>query len=401
MFKLPSGEVWRPKSTQEHAEEILARWNEILRQHNILNSDGTPAVVNQNYANIGWLLCLALGDKLSEKDQEIDIAINSYDISSCDDEQLRALMPVIGEMLRDARPSSVVVTIAADDGNALVIPAGSYAEYNNLKYETQIQYTIAAGTSLQIGLVANQTGANYLPADSLQLFTDPDGNEFEFLKSFTQPAVGMMGRAEETLDEYRARILKGLPAAGSDEALKAAIEDLAGISKCSVYYNADPTQPLQLEGGVILQPRCLYIVVSGSSDRLAETIAENTAKKTQGAIADTWTSTSGQTFDIYYNNFTLQKIEILVETFPETSITQETRERIANDIIVQSASWNIGQEITDSMLCDIFRTADYIKVVSCGIRAQGEVQYKKYFKLNADSFANITPNDITVQVVST
>ena len=270
------GETWQPKTATQHADLIIDRINTLLQQEGITDKDGNIAQLKKNYGNALYLLALGDGERFAKNDAELSKAIDSFNIELCDDQQIQNLLPIAAMTRNPGSYSTLQLAVTASADGQCVIPAGTKAPYEDMNFVVQTEVVLSAGSTALIDTVADVLG----PVVVLSGEVDHFENEIANLESVTNPTSSVPGISPETTDELRQRLIAGDTIKYSLDGCKGALEELTGINHAMIYFNPDPDEPLELPGGMQLSPRTAYIVVQGSSDKIAEVYAEYMSAKT-------------------------------------------------------------------------------------------------------------------------
>lgn len=268
-FKI-NGETWQPKTAAEHADAIINQINTLLQENNVQDSSGNVVQLKKNYGNALYLLALGDGQRFAENDAELSKAIDSFNIELCDDQQIENLLPIAAITRNPGSYSTLqLVAKASEDGDCF-IPAGTKAPYGDVNFVTQTDTLISANSTQIVNTVCDTLGPVVVLSGEITEFETDIAN----LESVENPTSSVPGVSPETTNALRQRLLKGDTIKYSLDGCKRALEELTGISHARIYFNINPEDDLTLPGGVVLPPRTAYIVVLGSSDKIADTYAE-------------------------------------------------------------------------------------------------------------------------------
>ena len=275
-FKI-NGETWQPKTAVEHADQIIDKINQLLQENNIVDKDGNIVQLKKNYGNALYLLALGDGERFADNDAALSKAINSFNIELADDQQIENLLPIAAITRNPGSYSTLQVVVTASEDGQAVIPAGARLPFENVNFVTQSETIISAGSSAVINTVCDTLGPVVVLTGEVTAFE----NEIANVESVENPTSSVPGVAPETTDALRKRLINGNTIKYTLDGCKRALEELTGISHARVYFNPDITEVKELPGGVDLDPRTAYIVVLGSSDKIADTYAEYMNAPTQ------------------------------------------------------------------------------------------------------------------------
>ena len=275
-FKI-NGEDWQPKTAVQHADLIIDKINELLQENDVRDKDGNIAQLKKNYGNALYLLALGDGSRLAQNDAELSKAINSFNIELCDDQQIQNLLPIAAITRNPGSYSTLQLVAKASDDGDCVIPAGTKAPFNDVNFVVQNEVIISAGSTQLIDTVCDTLGPVVVLTGEVTEFETEIAN----LESVENPSSSVPGVAPETTNALRQRLLAGDTIKYSLDGCKRALEELTGITHAHIYFNYNISDDLVLPGNVTVAPRTAYIVVLGSSDKLAETYAEYMSAPTQ------------------------------------------------------------------------------------------------------------------------
>ena len=271
------GETWQPKTAVQHADLIIDSVNTLLQQEGVTDKNGNIVQLKKNYGNALYLLSLGDGDRFAKNDEELSKAINSFNVELCDDTQIQNLLPIAAITRNPGSYSTLQLAVTASADGQCVIPEGTKAPYEDMNFVVQTEVVISAGSTTIIDTVADVLG----PVVVLSGEVDHFENEIANLESVTNPTSSVPGVSPETTNELRQRILKGDTIKYSVDGCKNALEELTGINHAMVYFNIKLSESLTLPGGMQLAPRTAYIVVQGSSDKIAEVYSDYMSAPTQ------------------------------------------------------------------------------------------------------------------------
>ncbi len=271
------GVTWEPETAVQHADKIIDEINRLLQENNIQNKDGNVIQLNKNFSNALYLLALGDGNRLADNDAKLSQAINSFNIELCDDAQIENLLPIAAITRNPGSYSTLVVVATASEDGQCVIPAGARLPYGDVNFVVPTETVISAGSSATIETVCDTLGPVVVLTGEVTAFE----NEIANLESVENPTSSVPGIAPETTNALRQRLINADTIKYSLDGCKRALEELTGINHARIYFNYNTSENLVLPGDVEVEPRTAYIVVLGSSDKIAETYAEYMNAPTQ------------------------------------------------------------------------------------------------------------------------
>lgn len=277
-FKI-NGETWQPQTATEHADNIIQKLNELLQIDNVRDINGEVVQLKQSYGNALYLLALGDGNRFAENDAKLERAKNSFNIELCDDEQIENLLPIAAVTRNPGSYSTLELMVTASEDGDCLIPKGTKAPYGEVNFVVDNDTVVSAGSSVLIGTTCDVLGPVAVLSGEVTAFDTQIAN----LESVENLQSSVPGVAAESTEQLRKRLIDGDTIKYSINGCKNALEELTGIIYARVYFNANINEPLELPGGVELEPRTAYIVVYGSSDRLAEVYSEYMSAPTQNS----------------------------------------------------------------------------------------------------------------------
>ena len=274
-----NGKTWTPETTQEHVTAWMEKLNALLEENDIRDKDGNIIKLSQNFASALYLQILAGANRLAVNDEKLQLAINSFNIELCTDQQIENLLPIASITRNAGSYSTLVLTVTASDEGNCYIPAGTKAPFENVNFVTTTDVIISAGETQNIDTICDAVGAIAVLSGEVTNFATQIPN----LETVINNVSSIPGTAAETTASLRQRILKGNTIPYSLDGVETEIETLTGINHARVYFNYNVDTTLTLTGGIVLQPRTAYIVINGDSDKLANTYARYMSAPTQNA----------------------------------------------------------------------------------------------------------------------
>ena len=269
--------TWEPKTAAEHADLIIDKINELLQENNVTDKDGNIIQLNKNYGNALYLLALGDGERFADNDAALSKAKDSFNIELADEQQIENLLPIAAITRNPGSYSTLKLTVTASQDGPCTVPAGTKAPFENMNFVIQAEAIIPAGHTQTLDTVADTIGPVVVLTGEVTSFDTEIAN----LESVENLVSSVPGNAAETTDSLRRRILKGQTIPYSLDGVKIALEELTGINHARVYFNYNVDGNLTLPGDIEIYPRTAYIVINGSSEKLAETYAKYMSAPTQ------------------------------------------------------------------------------------------------------------------------
>lgn len=373
-FKI-GNEIWQPQTATEHATKIINAINELLQINGIKDAEGNIAQLKPNYGNALYLLALGDGDRFAANDEKLTKAINSFNVELCDDQQIENLLPIAAMTRNPGSYSSLILTVKASDLNGCVIPAGTKAPFENVNFVVQEEVVLTAGATQNIVTICDTLGPIAVLAGEVDAFETKIAN----LDSVINPTSSIPGTSVESTNELRQRLIKGDTIRYSLDGVKNALEELTGVTYARVYFNYNNTATITLPGNVVIDPRKAYIVIHGQSDDIAKVYSEymnaptqNAPGATETARSQNFVTESGQAIPIYYDIATEKEVFVKVVLKKDAEAGNQVNNQIKRDLIISSAAWKIGQEITSLVTSVPFANINYTDVAYTLVSEDGE-----------------------------
>lgn len=370
-----NGQTWQPQTATEHADNIIDRINQLLQENNIKDENGNIAQLKVNYGNAFYLLALGDGDRFAQNDEKLTRAKNSFNIELCDDQQIENLLPIAAMTRNPGSYSTLILTVTASENNGCVIPAGTRAPFENVNFVVQEEVVLTAGATQNILTVCDTLGPVAVLTGEVSEFETTIAN----LASVTNPQSSIPGTSPESTNELRQRLIKGDTIKYSLDGVKNALEELTGVTYARVYFNYNNTATIELPGGVEVQPRTAYIVIHGDSPDIAKVYSEYMNAPTQNAPGATTTAkeqnyvtNSGQAIPIKYDAAAEKNIYVKVMLKADAEAGTQVDNQVKRDLILSSAAWQIGEEITSLLTSVPFANVNYTDVAYTLVSEDGE-----------------------------
>ena len=167
-FKI-NGETWEPKPAVEHADQSIAKINQLLQ-------------------------ALGDGERFADNDAALSKAINSFNIELADDQQIENLLPIAAITRNPGSYSTLQVVVTASEDGQAVIPAGARLPFENVNFVTQSETIISAGSTAVIDTVCDTLGPVVVLTGEVTAFE----NEIANVESVINPTSSVPGVAPET-----------------------------------------------------------------------------------------------------------------------------------------------------------------------------------------------------------
>ena len=394
-----NGTTWTPNTASEHTTSIMETINQLLEENGITDKNGDIVQLKQNYGNALYLLSLAVADRIADNDSKLSAAINSFNISLCDETQIENLLPIASVNRNPGSYSTLVLTVTASESGDCSIPAGTKAPFGSVNFVTKTDVLVSAGSSQNIDTVCDTIGAIAVLTGEITKFDTQIAN----LASVTNGTSSVPGTNAETTSALRQRLVQGNTIKYTLDGCKTALEELTGINYAKIFFNYNTDESTTLQGGVELAPRHAYIIIDGESDQLAETYAEYMSAPTQNgnveasAHSQDYVTGSGQSIPIYYDTASEQNVYVKIYLEADAESGTQVDNQLARDLITASASWGIGKDVNSMLVTKPFTEITYTSVAYCLVSLDGET-WSNSVEIPCNTIPRVT--DTTIEVES-
>ena len=399
-FKIDD-EEWEPQTAEEHSSNIMQTVNSLLEQNGIKDDSGNIVSLKQNYGNAFYLLCLAIANRIADNDAKLSKAINSFNVSLCDDTQIENLLPIAAVTRNPGSYSTLVLSATASTNGSCTIPAGTKAPFEDVNFVVKTDVLIEAGKTQNIETVCDTVGPITVLTGEINAFSEQIVN----LEKVTNGVSSIPGTSPETTNSLRKRIIQGNTIKYTLDGCKSALEELTGINYAKVFFNYNTDEAIILQGNISLAPRHAYIVIDGSSDKLAETYSEymnaptqNGSSSSEYAKSQNYVTGSGQEIPIKYDLATEQYIYAKIWLEENADEGTQVNNQLKRDLITASASWGIGTDVNAKLIVKPFVDINYTNVAYCEVSLDGNT-WSNHIEIGANVIPRIKDENILVEMI--
>ena len=380
-------ETWAVHTTIEHALDMLTSVNSTLSSKGY----GTEDLLKASSTNAIWIMLLAQGGLRANYDFLLYKAQSSLDPALCSDDQFLNLLPIVGTELVLGDYSTVEITITASSLGNVTIPANSEMPFTNDVYfrSPNEEIVILAEDTDSFTVTANIRGDITVLANQLLTFSETIANI-----SVITSAQSINGTEDETITECRERVIKGKTFDNNVDGLVNDLLNLQGISYAKAYFNPDSISDLELPGGITISPRTLQVYVVGSSTKIAETVFKKLMLKTQGSETQTYTTLSGQAFEILYDY--ADSVSAYVTVYIPFGAVLSSSIQLAIKTLVSSLNFDIGESVKSSKIDQLFIDFTAAEIVGSEVSLD-DMTYGLEQIIDANNYATVPIANITIE----
>lgn len=278
---------------------------------------------------------------LADANATIIALYNALSVAGCSGTMLSAIVKINGLQRQSATNSTVVVTLSGDPGT--LIPIGMISDPSGNIWTLPPNTVISETGSGPATATAQQPGAITLAADSLT-----EDNIYTPILGWTglsNPGPAAVGQPVESDAALRQRqiVSTSLPAQTPKESIEAAIANVAGVTRSSLYVNNTNVT----DGNGVPSHTISAIVLGGDITDIANAIESKKAPGigTYGTTNVPITDPAGMPITINFFELTLVPIYVSVTVTPLTGFVSTTEADIQNAVAAFINGLAIGETV--------------------------------------------------------
>lgn len=394
-------------TTQDNAYATLELTNKYLAESGAKDNKGEPLKITNNAGSPTWLMNLARGQEATEWQERAYIVYNALDIANCEDEQVANLALLSG--LRKKQRTSTFITVQLNNTSGATMTLNS----RNCKfidaifeYEWYIgqNITLGDGQSAYVQLYcSSRNDVTLKPGVTFQCLPTIDATFTAFDCQATSSTV--QGTKEETIAELRNRVMLGTSVYSMINRAQDAISALAGITKCSIYFNPSSINPLVLEGGISVPIRSALVVIRGAdaNQLLAKTYFEYMDVQTYNPgsphnVQTSYVRIGNLDMPVHYLQATTTKLYVRVTVDVKAS-DQNYPEYIRDTLAKYNGTTDVGQNLTTKLLSVWLNdVVDYVSVINAEV-SEDKTNWSSTSAIPCFNIADIDLEDIVYTTV--
>lgn len=237
----------------------------------------SPRSIARTNTNIIYLILKAIA-KGYEVINNICVTLNNkFNPVSCSDEDLVSVASLVGTERYSASDSGldIIITNPTEQNITLLAGTYTYAFESDLNFVFEVLSDTVIGAGLYTSYIAmsSKTGSYPVTAQT-EIKVTADRPINENLKFSCTDNEALLGTAEESLLEFRKRVLEGYDQQDSLIELENKLRNLPYLFDCRLKYNVSDNSVVY--DGITIPPYSLAIFYSGSvRNEIAEIIASN------------------------------------------------------------------------------------------------------------------------------
>ena len=282
------------KTPEENLDDLVTYINDYCQANDIKNSLGETIFIEANEANPLYQLLRGLSYETTIMQKLLYSAGCSISVAESSERQLLNLSDIAGIRRTKATHTVINGVVYADqpgpgaqacvitqDMSATIVIAGA-----EVVFHPAFDVSVPMNESRNIVLVAEQFGAFNISANTITSFDDPVPGMRLLSTGASSP-----GQDLESIANLRERLQRRTVESTQVEKAASAIQNLEGVSMCSIYFNYSPREDESVAYGninITVPPREALVFVQGwSTDptAIARTFYRYLLCKTAGSVS--------------------------------------------------------------------------------------------------------------------
>ena len=346
------------KTPDENLDDVITYVNDYCESHDVKNSLGEVIRVEANEANPFYQMFRGFAYLTTVMQKLIYSAGCSMSIAESSERQLLNLSDIAGvkrtQATRTIIQGVVYANVAGQGAVDCVIDQTMTATITiagvDIVFHPAFDVTIPIGESKPIVLMAEQYGSYNISANTILQFDDPVPGFRSMSTSASTP-----GQALESIASLRNRLQRRALEGTQVERAESAIQNLEGVSMCSIFFNYNPWEATTIPYGdtnIAVPPRQAVLLVQGWSveeNAIARTFYRYLLCKTAGGDVpghqeQVYITHSNQELEV--NILPPVQRPIYIRIYIKNTLSYEQVDGIKDVICSQSGSLVIGQGLS-------------------------------------------------------
>lgn len=362
---LLDGIEYEVKTPDENLDDVITYVNDYCAANDIRNTAGEVIYIEPNEANPLYQLFRGFAYLTTVMQKLIYSAGCSMSIAESSERQLLNLSDIAGIKRTTATRTIITgVIYANNEGQGAVdcvisqlLTATITVAGADIVFHPAFDVTIPIGESRNIVLMAEQYGSYNISANTIIQFDDPVPGFRLMTTNNSTP-----GQALETIASLRNRLQRRAVEGTQIERAESAIQNLEGVSMCSIFFNYSPLENVLIPYGdtnISVPPRQAVLMVQGWSvepNAIARTfyrylLCKTTGEDVEGRQKQKYITHSNQELEVII--IPPKQKAIYVKIYIKNTLSYEQVDGIKDTICSLAGSLLIGQSITSVDVIDI------------------------------------------------
>ena len=365
----------------------------------IKDGDGNAVTLSRVAGSPTWLMALAQGNIMTEWQERCRRAYYALDPANCTDDQVRNLAQLAGIVTHVNSTPYVVVDITNTNNFSIYLTSDNcYATDSVFGYKWYLGQglNLAPNATFTVNLYCSKDNIS-VPADTSFTITSVSD---AFPPISTATAVDSQIDLEAiSIEELRNTLQLAYQHLDIVSQCQQAIEQLNGITKCSIFFNSNADDPITLPGGVELPGRTAFVAIQGADvdQLLAQTyfkFMNVQTVETQNTLDSTY-QLGASLMHVYYEQVAAQTCYIKVLIKSGSAGTDTTyQQRIKDTLLAHSGSLAIGDNITAQMANTwLANLSQYVTILDVELSMDG-TNYSNTTAVDANKYLTFTAANI-------
>lgn len=346
------------KTPDENLDDVITFVNDYCLANDVKNSVGEVIHIEPNEANPLYQMFRGFAYLTTVMQKLIYSAGCSMSIAEASERQLLNLSDIAGVKRTQATRTIISGVVYANTESAEAVPCVITQDMTatitvagaDVVFHPAFDVTIPIGESRAIILMAEQYGSYNISANTLTQFDDPVPG-FRSMATYNSTP----GQALETIASLRNRLQRRATEGTQVERAETAIQNLEGVSMCSIFFNYNPWEPTSIVYGdtsITVPPRQALLLVQGWSieaNAIAKTfyrylLCKTAGEGVQGVQTQKYITHSNQ--ELTVNILPPVQQELYIKVYIKNTLSFEQIDGIKDVICSLAGSLVIGQSIS-------------------------------------------------------
>ena len=346
------------KTPDENLDDVITFVNDYCLANDVKNSVGEVIHIEPNEANPLYQMFRGFAYLTTAMQKLIYSAGCSMSIAEASERQLLNLSDIAGVKRTQATRTIISGVVYANTESAEAVPCVITQDMTatitiagaDVVFHPAFDVTIPIGESRAIILMAEQYGSYNISANTLTQFDDPVPG-FRSMATYNSTP----GQALETIASLRNRLQRRATEGTQVERAETAIQNLEGVSMCSIFFNYNPWKPTSIAYGdtsITVPPRQALLLVQGWSieaNAIAKTfyrylLCKTAGEGVQGVQTQKYITHSNQ--ELTVNILPPVQQELYIKVYIKNTLSFEQIDGIKDVICSLAGSLVIGQSIS-------------------------------------------------------
>lgn len=384
------------KTPDENLDDVVTFVNDYCAANDVKNSAGEVIYIEPNEANPLYQMFRGFSYLTTIMQKLIYSAGCGMSIAEASERQLLNLSDIAGVKRTQATRTIITGVVFADSVGATpcVITQSLSATITiagaDVVFHPAFDVTVPVGESRSIVLMAEQYGSFNISANTIQQFDDPVPGFRSMSTNNSTP-----GQALETIASLRNRLQRRAVEGTQIERAESAIQNLEGVSMCSIFFNYSPLEAVSIAYGdtsISVPPRQAILMVQGWSveaNAIARTfyrylLCKTAGAEVPGAQTQKYITHSNQELEVTIIPPVQQPIYIKV--YIKNTLSYEQVDGIKDTICSLAGTLLIGQSITQADVIDVVsKVYTNLTVQGAALSVTGEDNEYSYVQTPAET----------------